>query len=304
MYKKSDMIEGLRLLPSIADPMKIVPSCDDSAIRLSSLARIYAALYGLTARNALDPVLGAREEYARKADYLFRVVRQKINLAEDRRTESRLICLLYFLAESTSFGCDLRKIYTCEEAAAALLREYEKSGESDDSVQTGMYRCLIYCLGAEKSASERLRNGIGQWAAALSEVGRWERLPDDVSLERIEVMDQCAHMFPDGKFGESVCRAYAYYRYMLERKSSSDDTALRLRLLGQLYDTTIRGLSFRPDERLAAAIADELLRNCAQWPEASDERLMCLSYGIAERCRMIAQTMQREADEYLSITYH
>lgn len=93
-------------------------------VQLVSLAKAFAAGYGLVSSVAPAGEFGTEETYRNRIDSLFWALSERSEHEPDTAIRSRMVHAMYSLACETVFSVDLRKKNCCYRAADALVRDF------------------------------------------------------------------------------------------------------------------------------------------------------------------------------------
>ena len=159
-------------------------------VQLVSLAKAFAAGYGLVSSVAPAGEFGTEETYRNRIDSLFWAL----------------------------FSVDLRKKNCCYRAADALVRDFVgvvgARPENGLFQQTGVCMCAADLLYPAPAADDEyllfLKRQMAGWTSALNADGCWPGVSSEVALERIGVMNRVAWMFPDLENDAVIRRATGY----------------------------------------------------------------------------------------------
>lgn len=174
-------------------------------VQLVSLAKAFAAGYGLVSSVAPAGEFGTEETYRNRIDSLFWALSERSEHEPDTAIRSRMVHAMYSLACETVFSVDLRKKNCCYRAADALVRDFMgvvgARPENGLFQQTGVCMCAADLLYPAPAADDEyllfLKRQMAGWTSALDADGCWPGVSSEVALERIGVMNRVAWMFPD-----------------------------------------------------------------------------------------------------------
>lgn len=148
-------------------------------VQLVSLAKAFAAGYGLVSSVAPAGEFGTEETYRNRIDSLFWALSERSEHEPDTAIRSRMVHAMYSLACETVFSVDLRKKNCCYRAADALVRDFVgvvgARPENGLFQQTGVCMCAADLLYPAPAADDEyllfLKRQMAGWTSALNADG-------------------------------------------------------------------------------------------------------------------------------------
>lgn len=264
---------------------------------LVSLAKAYAALCRLVSFHAPEAGYCDRDTCFRKIDALFHVLSARCGGEPDTVLRARMIRAMFTLVVDTVPAVDFTKRCACCSAADTLIGDYLKTSDTDPLKQAAVCQCLTDLLypgpDADNAYYLYLQECIAAWASSMPSDGRWPGIPEEVALERIDVMNRNSFMLLDKRFDEAICRAFRFYnesvRIPIGPGSLYPD---RLPLLGRLYDAATLGNAYRIDTHAAARIATFMFHYSLSAIDRGDDWFYSTSYVVHHVCEELAARMQ------------
>lgn len=278
-------------------------------VQLVSLAKAFAAGYGLVSSVAPAGEFGTEETYRNRIDSLFWALSERSEHEPDTAIRSRMVHAMYSLACETVFSVDLRRKSCCYRAADALVRDFMgvvgARPENGLFQQTGVCMCAADLLYPAPAADDEyllfLKRQMAGWTSALDADGCWPGVSSEVALERIGVMNRVAWMFPDLGNDAVIRRATGYYRRCVRVPADPlnfDEGYLCT--LGRMYEVALQGNALPVDKPVARRIARFMYDYSLTLPVRGDAWYYCTSYVIHCIAESIGAQLEAEMERHIA----
>ena len=257
-----------------------------SEVRIDALLRMYLSSSMLCCVASSCDYLNCNK-IIRKMDILYQIM---------DRTSVNGLCRMYRLVKESAWGVYGKKDEECSGLYYRLLDSYLK--DPDPGQELDVLRCIAYELGNVMGDNTELdyypfyRAKCGQWVGELDTKGCWRRLPQEIAVRRIELLQNYSDAFRDDRFHDAVLRAYNYYKKRLVLPENA--VAEQLPLLTAWYDLLRISGAFPCEHDLPKRIAG-LIEGVANTVETrTDTWYLATSYAVEQCCSDIMDRVQHE----------